>query len=559
MRDSYIEKLFWSSVFVEQSKTPEEILEMYPKRLINENAIVTRIAPSPTWFMHIWTLYTALICKKLANQSGWVFFLRMEDTDKKREVEWSDALIIQTLDYYGLTIDEWPYFDWWNILSKWNYWPYRQSHRKEIYQAFIKELIKKWYAYPCFCSNEELEAMREEQKDMKTKPWYYGKWAKWRNATDKEILEELEKGTSFTIRYKSNGTIDKNIVFDDIIKWRMEMPENDIDVVIMKADWLPTYHFAHVVDDHLMWATHVMRGDEWLASVPLHLQMFFTMWWTPPLYWHLAPVQKMDGNSKRKLSKRKDPEANILYYQELWFPKQAILKYLLNLASSDFYEWDKNNPNADLDNFHLTFERLANSNGPLLDFTKLTHTSKEIIAEYTAEDVYNNSLVWAEKEDKQLFDLLKQNKEYCLKIFNIERLWEKPRKDIGKWSDIKEEIRYFFEELHIVDTQKILEMMPSLTIDSIKSILKDFLETYDIADSKEIWFNKIKEICVKNWFADAIKLYKQNKEAYKWSIVDVSNIIRFSITWRISSPDIYEIMKIMWADKVNQRILEFIK
>lgn len=538
-------------LFPNKLEAPAEILARYPKRNLPEGAMVTRIAPSPTGFMHIGTLYTAMVSERFAHQTAGVFMLRTEDTDKKREVEGAGELVVEALDYYGIRVDEGQDLSWKEIG---NYGPYKQSNRQEIYASFVKDLVEKWLAYPCFCSSEELEEIRKTQEEYSQRPGYYGQWAKWRNATSEDIQTELDKKTPFVIRLRSTWNYNKKIKYQDLLKWTIETSENDMDIVIMKADWLPTYHFAHVVDDYLMGTTDVIRWDEWLASTPLHIQMFATMGWLAPRYGHLAPIQKLDNGNKRKLSKRKDPEASMTYYDENGYTKESILEYLTNLANSDFEDWRKANLDAPITDFKISFERLGNSSWALFDFVKLDNISKEIISRMTSEEIYTRSLVWAEKFDTALASLMKNNKDKFIQIFSIERNGEKTRKDIGKWSDVKWETEYFFDEWYSFDKSSLKETYPNLSESDISNILNWFKETYDSADSKEIWFEKVKALCDSIWFASNIKEYKKAPENFKGSIVEVTTILRLFLTGKTKTPDMYYIMQVLWKEKIFERL-----
>ena len=405
--------------------------EKYPERNLKEGAIVTRIAPSPTGFVHIGGLYQGLIAKKLAKQTEGVFFIRIEDTDQKRLIENGITEIIESMDNFGMNPDEGMINE---TESKGAYGPYRQSLRKEIYQAYAKYLIEQGKAYPCFCSPEELDSIRQKQEQAKIRPGYYGVWAKCRNLTVEEMIEKIKAGEEYIIRFKSPGREDKKIKHHDLIKGNVDFPENDQDIVIIKGDGLPTYHFAHVVDDHLMRTTHVIRGDEWLSSVPLHLQLFHEMGFKPPKYAHIAPIMKNDNGNKRKLSKRKDPEAAVSYYVEMGIPKEAVTEYLLNIANSNFENWRRANKDASIDDFKLEISKMSVS-GALFDMVKLLDVGKTVISKFTAEEVYERALEWAKEYDKDLAKILEKDKEYAIKVFGIERGNKKPRKDIAKWSD----------------------------------------------------------------------------------------------------------------------------
>ena len=461
----------------------------YQERNLPEGAIVTRFAPSPTGFVHIGGLYQGLIARKLANQTKGVFFLRIEDTDQKREVENGIIGIVNSLKEFGFEPDE-------GMTSenegKGNYGPYKQSQRKEIYQAYAKYLIAQGKAYPCFCTPEEVEEIRTKQEMAKIRPGYYGVWAKCRTIPVEESIKRIQNGENYIIRFKSPGREDRKIKHHDVIKGNVDFPENDQDIVIIKADGLPTYHFAHAVDDHLMHTTHVIRGDEWLSSVPLHLQLFHELGFKSPKYAHIAPIMKNDNGNKRKLSKRKDPEAAVSYYAEEGIPSEAVKEYLLNIANSNFENWRRANPDKSMDEFELQLNKMSVS-GALFDMVKLLDVSKTVISKMTAEEVYENANLWAKKYDEELEKLL-ENKEYALKIFGIERGNKKPRKDISKWSEVKENISYMYDEKFEKDKNEY----PYQVIndkESISKILKLYVEKYyDENDDKQTWFDKNKRI-----------------------------------------------------------------
>ena len=524
--------------------------EKYPKRDLPEGAIVTRFAPSPTGFVHIGGLYQGLIARKLSNQTGGVFFLRVEDTDQKREVENGIIGIVNSLKDFGFEPDE-------GMISetegKGNYGPYRQSQRKEIYQAYAKYLIEQGKAYPCFCTPEEGEEIRVKQENAKVRPGYYGVWAKCRNVTVEESIERIKNGEKYIIRFKSPGREDRKIKHRDVIKGNVDFPENDQDIVIIKADGLPTYHFAHAVDDHLMGTTHVIRGDEWLSSVPLHLQLFYELGFKAPKYAHIAPIMKNDNGNKRKLSKRKDPEAAVSYYAEEGIPAEAVKEYLLNIANSTFENWRRANPEKTMDEFELQLNKMSVS-GALFDMVKLLDVAKIVISKMTAEEVYEKSLVWASKYDIELAKLL-QDKEYALKVFGIERGNKKPRKDISKWSDVKENISYMYDDEFEKDTNEY----PYQVIndkESIEKILKLYIEKYyDENDDKQTWFDKIKELAGEMGYAKEVKEFKANPEMYKAHVGDVSTVLRVALTKRTNTPDMYEIMQVLGKDRITERFL----
>ena len=528
--------------------------EKYPKRNLKEGAVVTRFAPSPTGFVHIGGLYQSLIAKKVANQTEGVFFLRVEDTDQKREVENGVSGIVNSLKDFKIEPDE-------GMISeteeKGNYGPYKQSKRKEIYQAYAKYLIEQGKAYPCFCSPEEIESIRNKQETAKIRPGYYGVWAKCRNLTVEEMAEKIKNGDSYIVRLKSPGREDRKIKHKDVIKGNVEFPENDQDIVIIKGDGLPTYHFAHAVDDHLMGTTHVIRGDEWLSSVPLHLQLFQVLGFKAPKYAHIAPIMKNDNGNKRKLSKRKDAEAAVSYYEKEGIPADAVKEYLLNIANSTFENWRRANPTKSMEEFDLQLNKMSVS-GALFDMIKLLDVGKTVISKLTAEEVYKESLNWAKKYDQELAKILEE-KEYALKVFGIERGNKKPRKDIAKWSDVKENIEYMYDELfygkeHNYPYQVISDK------DDINKILELYMEKYyDENDDKQTWFNKIKELAGEMGYAKEVKEFKANPDKYKAHVGDVSTVLRVALTERTNTPDMYEIMQVIGKERIFKRFEEAMK
>ena len=522
--------------------------EKYPRRNLKEGAIVTRFAPSPTGFVHIGGLYQSLIAKKVANQTGGVFFLRIEDTDQKREVENGITDIVNSLKDFGLEPDE-------GMISeteeKGKYGPYKQSERKEIYQAYAKYLIEQGKAYPCFCTPEEVDGIRKKQEEAKIRPGYYGIWAKCRHLTVEEMIEKIKNGENYIIRFKSPGREDRKIKHKDVIKGNVEFPENDQDIVIIKADGLPTYHFAHTVDDHLMGTTHVIRGDEWLSSVPLHLQLFHELGFKSPKYAHIAPIMKNDDGNKRKLSKRKDPEAAVSYYEEEGIPKEAVKEYLLNIANSTFENWRRANPDKNIEEFELNLNKMSVS-GALFDMVKLLDVGKTVISKFSAQKVYEESLKWAKRHDEELEKLL-EDKEYSLKVFGIERGNKKPRKDIAKWSDVKENIEYMYDELFYSKKQDYPYQVIN-NKEEIDKILTLYTEKYySDEDDKQTWFDKIKELSGELGYAKEVKEFKANPGKYTAHVGDVSTVLRVSLTSRTNTPDMYEIMKILGKKRIVER------
>ena len=522
--------------------------EKYPRRNLKEGAEVLRVAPSPTGNVHIGTIYQALIATKLTKQTGGVFFLRIEDTDQKREIEGGITQIINALKEFDLEPDEGMINE---LESKGEYGPYRQSLRKDIYQAYAKYMIEQGKAYPCFATPEELEEIRAKQEAAKVRTGYYGVWAKYRNLSLEEMAEKIKAGVPYIIRFKSNGREDRKIKHKDIIKGNVDFPENDQDVVIIKSDGLPTYHFAHVVDDHLMGTTIVTRGDEWLSSVPLHLQLFQEIGFKAPRYAHTPTLLKNDNGNKRKISKRKDPEAAASFYNEQGIPSLAVKEYLMNIANSSFENWRRQNKEVSIDDFDFQLNKMSVS-GALFDMVKLNDVSKIVISRYTAQEVYDESMKWAQKYDNELVEML-SNKEYSLKVLGIERGNVKPRKDIAKWSDVKENIIYMYDEKFM--NEKI--EYPYQTInekEEINKILDLYIEKYyNENDDKQTWFDKIKELSGELGYAKEVKEFKANPEMYKAHVGDVSTVLRVALTGRTNTPDMYEIMQVLGKDSVIKR------
>ena len=531
------------------AKTVEYYEGKYPERNLEEGAFVTRFAPSPTGFIHIGGLFGAIIDKKLAKQSNGVFILRIEDTDQKREIENGISQIVDSLNEFGIIPDEGMISE---TKSKGNYGPYKQSERKDIYQAFAKSLIQKGLAYPCFCTPEEIEETRKKQEAAKVRPGYYGVWAKCRTMPIDEVANKIKNGEKYIIRFKSQGREDRRIKHKDLIKGNIEFPENDQDIVIIKADGLPTYHFAHVVDDHLMRTTHVIRGDEWVSSIPLHLELFKALEIKPPKYAHTATIMKEENGGKRKISKRKDPEAAVSFYYEQGIPKEAVVEYLLNIANSNFELWRKANQDKSIDEFELLLNKM-NISGAVFDMVKLQDVSKNVICKFSAQKIYDEVLNWAKKYDSKLANLLKNNKEYSLKILNIERSNVKPRKDIAKWSDVRKKIEYMYEEefknITNFEYQKINDP------EEINKIVQEYRDNFfDINDDKETWFNKMKDLSEKLGYAREVKEFKKNPEQYKGHVGDISTVIRVKLTSKCNTPDLYEIMQVLGKEEVLKRL-----
>lgn len=521
--------------------------EKYQKRNLKPGAMVTRIGPSPTGFVHIGTLYQAIVANKLAKQSEGVCFLRVEDTDQKRLVENGIEQILEAVKAYQIPFDEYP-IDMESEVGE--YGPYIQSKRVDIYQAFVKDLIIKDLAYPSFLTEEEKKEMTEKQQKRKQRIGYYGIWAsKERSLTMEEVQEKVASGIPYVIRLKSKGSFENKVVIEDCIKGKLEFPENDMDHVLLKSDGIPTYHFAHAVDDTLMGTTHVTRGDEWLSSLPLHIELFQALGFEPPKYAHLATIQKEEDGKKRKISKRKDPEANVKFYSEKGIPVEAVKIYLMTLANSNFEEWFLANPDKDINEFELHFENMSTS-GALFDMEKLLNISRNYLSRITAEEFYNQILEWAETYSQDFVEDLKTYKDIIIATLNIERNVVKPRKDYDMYSEIESNINYMYHfENPEYEWQKITEMK------EIKNILQTYRTKYfNEEDNEEVWFNKIKDMCDELGYASNMKEYKKNPENYKGNVADVSTVLRVALTGRSRTPNLYDIMKILGKEEITRRI-----
>lgn len=534
-------------LYPETNETPQFYEKRYPPRDLPEGAVVSRLAPSPTGFVHLGNILQALTSERLAHRSGGVLFLRVEDTDAKREVKGAVKALTEGLKYCGIEFDEGESEDG----DKGAYGPYRQRRRVPIYHCFAKELVKKGLAYPCFCTEEELFALREEQKASKTDFGYYGKWARWRDRPVEEIQEELLKKTPWVLRFRSEGKRGGKIQFTDLIKGEMEVSENYMDHVLIKSDGVPTYHFAHAVDDHLMRTTHVVRGDEWLPSLPFHIELFGALGFETPKYLHIGTLMKQDGASKRKLSKRKDPEGALSFYKEKGYPVEAIYDYALTILNSNFEDWRRQNPEKSAFNFPFSYKKM-NPAGSLFDEAKLLDISKNVVSKLSSQGVYERVLAWAKEYDRDFGEVLEKNKEKAIKAFSIGRDIPKPRKDIAFFSGVKAYIGFIFDEYHTVSG-----IGGEFDKNDVKNILKDFLNEYSPGDDQTVWFSKIKRAAEKNGFAPEIKEYKKNPGAYKGSVADAASFIRVAVTGRENSPDLFAVMGVLGYQTTVSRVKKF--
>lgn len=527
-------------------ETPDYYEEIYKPRTLPEGARVTRIAPSPTGYLHLGTLFAALVNRITATSTGGVFYTRIEDTDKKREIEGGTRDIISGLDRFGIKIDE-------GFVSAdkqlGDYGPYKQSERAEIYQTYAKSLIKQGLAYPCFCTAEELDEVRKIQEEQKERTGYHGKWAKHRDITYDEAKALIAEGKPYVVRLKSPGSEENRIVFDDCVKGKIEMPENDEDFVILKSDGIPTYHFAHAVDDHLMHTTHVLRGDEWISSVPKHIQLFKLLGFKPPKYGHISPIMKLDNGAKRKISKRKDPEAAVHFFAEQGYDSESVIEYLMTIAASDFEDWRRANPEKSYKDFKFNLKKMSVS-GALFDSDKLNDVSKTVISKFDSGTVYNKLTDWAKEFDPEFYEILTENSDYTRSMLSIDRDVPKPRKDIAKWSEAKEYFSYFFDKLYTPDFTLPENIAPT----DAAEFLKKYKSVYNSSDDRQQWFDKIKQIAPEIGFAAETKQYKADPQSFKGHAGDLSTVLRIAVTGRRNTPDLCSIMQVLGYETCISRI-----
>ena len=537
-------------IFPNITKTIEDYEKEYPERDLPEGAKVTRYAPSPTGFMHIGNFYSVVVDYVVAKRSNGVFYLRNEDTDGAREIEGAVEYIRHVLEHYNLNPDEYEYRD--TKETKGNYGPYIQSERKEIYHAFIKHLIAEGKAYPCFLTQEEMDVIREAQTKDKRRIGIYGRYAKYRNMSPDEAAERIKAGENYVIRLKSQGDFNKKFKFDDLAFGEMEFPENDIDVVIMKSsNLLPTYHFAHLVDDHLMRTTHVVRGQEWVSSVPTHFELFKTFGFKMPKYIHTPLILKKDGDKIRKISKRLDPEARMTYYEEKGYPIYSVIEAIMTIANSNYEAWRDSHPDAEFTEFEFSPKKMSAS-GALFDLDKLDNISKNYISRLKATEVFAMLDTWSKEYDKDFNDLINKYKDYTISILNIEREQKKPRKDYASFSEVKGQIWYMYDELFTDVTYNFDERFDNNTI---KEVLNTYFDKYyDESDDKDTWFNKMKELTDELGFCSDMKAYKENPDNYKGSVADISNIIRVGVTTLSQTPDLYVILQLLGKERIMNRI-----
>ncbi|MBQ2384400.1 MAG: glutamate--tRNA ligase [Oscillospiraceae bacterium] len=531
-------------LFPNVTDTPEMLEERFPLRDLPEGAVVTRMAPSPTGFVHLGNLVQGLTAERMAHLSGGVLFLRVEDTDAKREVPGAVEVLIDTLKHYGIHFDEGATIDGDNG----QYGPYRQRQRASIYHVYARKLVSEGMAYPCFCTEEELTAMREKQEANKETTGYYGKYAMWRDRPLEEVRAKLDAGATWVLRFRSTGSIENQFKFDDLVKGKLTITENDVDHVLLKSDGIPTYHFAHAVDDHLMRTTHVVRGDEWLPTLPFHIQLFKALGFKLPKYVHIGPLMKMDGTSKRKLSKRKDPELALTFYKAEGFPVEAVYEYIMTLLNSNYEDWRRANPTADPTTFKFSPKKL-NPAGNLFDYAKLTDVSKNEIAKMDAPKVFALLTEWAQEFDPDFAAKLSADPDFATKILAIGRGGKKPRKDLATWKEAKPYMGFFYDEY--LETPVFDEKFDKATV---TDVLERFLATFDMADDAGVWFDKVKAITEAIGFTTDMKAYKADPSAFPGTVADVSTMIRQAVTGKTNSPDLYTVMQILGYDRTTQRI-----
>ena len=521
----------------------ETFEKRYPPRDLPKNAEVTRLAPSPTGFIHLGNLFVAIANERIAHRSGGKLYLRIEDTDSKRKVEGAVEAVISALDYFDISFDEGA-----EIGGDDTYAPWYQRQRADIYRAYVKDLIRRGRAYPCFCTEEELAALREEQTAKKEVTGYYGKYARWRDAPEADVLAALDAGKPFVIRLKSMGDPAHKFTFHDEIKGDVTVQENDQDVVILKSDGIPTYHFAHAVDDHLMRTTLVIRGEEWLASLPIHLELFDVLGFRRPKYGHNCSLMKMDGGSKRKLSKRKDPELSLSFYRQEGYHPFAVKVYMLTLLNSDFEEWHAKFPEKPLEEFPFRIGKMSKS-GALFDLDKLNDISKTELARLSAEEMLAFFFVCAEQFGSQEERVYFADEQYLLRVLNLcmGTAGKKRRKDFVTAKQALGEIAYFFSSPAARDAYRVSD-------EDKAAILDGFLATYSYENDAQVWFSKVKELAASLGFAAEMRDYKADPEAFKGSVSDVAEVLRIAVTGRANTPDLWSIMQILGEARVRERI-----
>ncbi len=556
-------------MFSEIKETISDLEKKYPKR---DNEVCSRFAPSPTGFLHIGWVFAAFAAWRFVKQNDGTFILRVEDTDQKRQVEWATESLLNSMKTFGMNIDEGPMWDNWS--NVWNYGPYVQSERKHLYHVFVKELIAKWLAYPCWMSNEEIDKTRQQQQKAKIMPWIYGNYSIYRNKSVDELIEKVKEDSDYIIRFRSHGDTQKKIIFEDVLRWKVNMIDNYNDIVLIKSDWLPTYHLAHVVDDYLMRVSHIIRAEEWLTSVPLHLQLFGAFDLPAPKYCHLAQLLKNDEDTgkKRKLSKRKDPEADVKYFFEHGYAVQWILDYLYTIMDSGFEEWQKENTDKTLLDREFVLEKM-NKSGALFDLVKMESINNEYLSRISTEQLFKESLERAEQFNLDLANLMKQDEDYTKAALNIERFtpqWtgqaEKDPKRFYTFKDVDSQLRFFFdsEYLKLIENVKLkmenwdeeFKKLAELDMDVVSKFMDEYLSVLDLSMTVEEWFAQLKEVGKKHWFA------WNNGEFKEWwyigKVGELAMVLRVGLCASMRTPDLFSVMKVMGKDRVEKRLKEFV-
>lgn len=538
-------------LFPEIKETIDDITKKYPKR--PKWQVVTRMAPSPTGFLHVWAIYSALLDDIFAHKDWWIAFLRIEDTDQKREVEWANVKFVEIFKLFWIVFDEGPI--WPDNIDIWAYWPYTQSKREYLYKVFAKHLLEIGFAYPCFMTEEEINEVRQNQTIGKQVPWIYGWYSIWRNAKQEDVIKALEEKKEFVIRFKTPGKIWDRVVVKDLVKWDVETNDNFLDIVLIKKWWLPTYHFAHLVDDYLMWTTHVFRSDEWYASQPLHEQLFKVFGFKAPKYVHYAPLIKLDNWNKRKLSKRKDLEADVEYYFKLGYPIIAIIDYLANIINAWYEDWRKENKTKSFKEYDFKIEKMSAA-WALVDMEKLDFVSKEYIATLGIDELYNLFISWASKYNSEILELANKYPDYTKQALNIERELDNPPKRFQKMSDIPAQLTFLYDEEYDKLEINMSEIIPTLKKEDISKFLSNYVAWFKLDLPKEEWFSLLKQIALKSDFALNKKEFIDWKHA--WVIWDAAMILRVVLCWQRNTPDLYETMQVMWKERVEIRTNRFI-
>ncbi len=539
-------------LFPDVDKETSYYEDLYPPRNLPEGAMVTRFAPSPTGFVHFGGLFPVLVCERLAHQSGGVFYLRIEDTDSKREVEGAEKDIINAFETFGIKFDE-------SVVHGGSYGPYRQSDRRDIYRCYAKKLVSEGKAYPCFCTAEELSELRERQEAAKVVPGYYGEYVKCRDLTYEQVKKNIDAGKPFVLRFKSFGDSRNKIKFTDLVKGTIEITENDIDHVLLKSDGMPTYHLAHAVDDHLMHTTHVVRGEEWLSSLPYHIQLFRAFDFRLPKYLHISQLMRLaeveeDGivkQVKKKLSKR-DKGAGLTSYIGEGYAPECVIEYVMTLLNSNFEEWRKANPFAPIEDFKFSVKKMSAS-GSLFDLKKLEDVSKNVLSRFSADEIYERVAAWSSVYDKEFNLLLTSDPDYAKRILAIGRGGNKPRKDFALYSEVKGYMGFFYDSLF-----EVSDSIPdNFKKEDIKNAIDLFIKGYDENDDRQTWFDKIKDVAAGIGYCPDMKAYKAAPDRYPGHVGDVSMFLRIAVTGRMNSPDMYDVMNILGKSRVVSRLEAF--